>query len=111
MVALRKSPSSSLRLGFSVWVPTMMHTRVACDFVTCRLWQVKELYRLMKHDVADAKQSSYLDAWDLRRLYTFCFRRQLDTVKRGQMPRDRACRCGDVCILSFANHVLEALQT
>ena len=50
--------------------------------------QVKVLYGLVKHQPSNVKMSSYIDAWDLRRLYTFAFRRQLDAAKRKQRPRD-----------------------
>lgn len=50
--------------------------------------QVRALYGLMKYDTANPKRAAYMDSWHLRRLYTFSFRRQLDTQKRGQKPRD-----------------------
>ena len=50
--------------------------------------QVQALYKLVKFDCGNIKQASYQDAWDLRRLYTFAFRRQLDAKKRNQIPRD-----------------------
>lgn len=49
---------------------------------------MKALYGLVKHQPSNVKTSSYIDAWDLRRLYTFAFRRQLDAAKREQRPRD-----------------------
>ena len=49
---------------------------------------MKELYKLMKYDTMDVKKDSYLDSWDLRRLYSYAFRRQLDAAKRFQVPRD-----------------------
>ena len=49
--------------------------------------QVLKLYDLVKYSPKDGKQS-YKDGWDLRRLYTFTFRRQLDAFKRKQTPRD-----------------------
>ena len=52
------------------------------------LLQVKSLYKLVKHDSLDVKKDSYLDSWDLRRLYSYSFRRQLDAAKRGQVPRE-----------------------
>lgn len=52
------------------------------------LLQVKSLYKLMKYDSMDVKKDSYLDSWDLRRLYSYSFRRQLDATKRAQVPRD-----------------------
>ena len=50
--------------------------------------KVKELYHMVKYDTKDPKKDSYRDAWDLRRLYTFAWRRQRDAQKRGQTPRD-----------------------
>ena len=50
--------------------------------------EVKALYRLVKHQPSSLKTASYVDAWDLRRLYTFSFRRQRDAAKRKQTPRD-----------------------
>ena len=49
---------------------------------------MKELYKLMKYDTMDVKKDSYLDSWDLRRLYSYAFRRQLDAAKRFLVPRD-----------------------
>lgn len=49
--------------------------------------QVKALFSLVKLDPADPTDS-YLDAWDLRRLYTYAWRRQNDAAKRKQIPRD-----------------------
>ena len=65
--------------------------------------KVQELYKLMKYDVANKKRAAYGDSWDLRRLYTFMFRRQLDTSKRGQQPRDQ----GWVCLnqLKFSQNI------
>ena len=57
-----------------------------CNWVP--LLQVKELYKLMKYDTTDVKKDSSLDSWDLRRLYSYAFRRQLDAAKRNQFPRD-----------------------
>jgi len=54
--------------------------------------EVRALYGLVKYDTAKPKLESYIDAWDLRRLYTFCFRRQRDAAKRGQKPRDPKVR-------------------
>lgn len=50
--------------------------------------KVRELYSLVKYDTKDPKKDSYHDAWDLRRLYTFAWRRHRDAQKRGQSPRD-----------------------
>ena len=49
--------------------------------------QVKQLWKDVKYHPKE--DHSYKDSWDLRRLYTFCFRRQLDAFKREQTPRDR----------------------
>ena len=43
----------------------------------------------MKFESKNIKNDSYCDAWELRRLYTFAFRRQNDAAKRSQRPRDR----------------------
>ena len=48
--------------------------------------QVKKLFDLVKHK--GSKLDARADAWDLRQLYTFAFRRQRDSSKRGQVPRD-----------------------
>lgn len=65
--------------------------------------QVRELYRLVKYEPKNAKTESYVDAWNLRRLYTFSFRRQLDAAKRDQNPRDRCflfCTAGSCMFCS-----------
>ena len=36
------------------------------------------------------EQQANWDAWDLRRLWTFLWRRSQDALKRGQHPRDRS---------------------
>ena len=59
--------------------------------------QIKKLYEEVKFEPKDPK-SAYKEAWDLRRLYTFAFRRQLDAYKRGQTPRD-SLHCFHVCII------------
>ncbi len=46
------------------------------------------MYGLLKFECKNPKQEAYTDAWDLRRLYTFAFKRQGDAAKRGQRPRD-----------------------
>ena len=51
--------------------------------------QVKSLYRLVKFDSSNITHDSYVDSWDLRRLYTYAWRRQLDAEKRKQLPRDQ----------------------
>ena len=48
--------------------------------------QVAKLYELVEVDPAE--RQVYLQAWDLRRLYTFAWRRQRDSYKRGQTPRE-----------------------
>ena len=59
-----------------------------------RAWlQVLKLYELTK--VTPWEQQVYREAWDLRRLYTFSFRRQLDAFKREQTPRDQGCETCD----------------
>ena len=50
--------------------------------------QVKCLYRMVKIESSNPVHDSYVDAWDLRRLYTYAWRRQNDAAKRGQVPRD-----------------------
>ena len=57
--------------------------------ITPFFWEVKKLYKLMKFESKNIKNDSYCDAWELRRLYTFAFRRQNDAAKRSQRPRDR----------------------
>lgn len=47
-----------------------------------------------------------MDAWDLRRLYTFAFRRQNDAQKRGQKPRDRK----GFCRMHVNSEVLEGIH-
>ena len=72
-----------------MWVPPLA---VFLNFSLCFLGvpavQVRSLYTMMKYDIQNPKRAAYMDAWHLRRLYTFSFRRQLDTHKRGQKPRD-----------------------
>ena len=48
--------------------------------------KVKKLFSLMKFTPETNKQA-YLDAWALRRLIRFAFRRQKDCLKRNQTPR------------------------
>jgi len=50
--------------------------------------EVKELYRLVGFDSKNPANDCYVDAWDIRRLYTFAWRRQNDAAKRKQVPRD-----------------------
>lgn len=57
--------------------------------ITPFFWEVKKLYKLVKFESKNIKNDSYCDAWELRRLYTFAFRRQNDAEKRSQRPRDR----------------------
>lgn len=35
--------------------------------------QVRSLYTMMKYDIQNPKRAAYMDAWHLRRLYTFSF--------------------------------------
>lgn len=52
-----------------------------------------------------SKKEAWTHAWDLRRLYTFAYRRQLDADKRGQKPRDRRFLESDRCRLqAFGAH-------
>ena len=60
---------------------------VTNDFTT--ILQVKSLYRLVKFDSPNITHDSYVGSWDLRRLYTYAWRRQLDAEKRKQLPRDQ----------------------
>ena len=48
--------------------------------------EVEKLFRDVDHIPKNPKQG-YDDAWDLRRLWTFLWRRQKDSYKRGQVPR------------------------
>lgn len=62
--------------------------------------QVKKL--LDMHKVKVGKNDAFVQAWDLRRLYTFAFRRQNDAVKRSQTPRDPGAHMfAGVCLYSF----------
>ncbi|CAE7858911.1 unnamed protein product, partial [Symbiodinium sp. KB8] len=49
--------------------------------------QVKQLYEHVGIEPKIGNRQYYLDAWDLRRLYSFSLRRQKDAKKRGQRPR------------------------
>ena len=49
--------------------------------------QIISLYKLFKHQ--PRPKEAYVAAWDLRRLYTYAYRRQNDAEKREQVPRDR----------------------
>ena len=51
--------------------------------------QVVELFKDVKFQPKSPQQANW-DAWDLRRLWTFLWRRSGDAAKRGQIPRDRA---------------------
>ena len=58
----------------------------ACVVTSQQAGQVEKLYELVG---VDPKQgASYTEAWDLRRLITFGWKRQLDSFKRGQTPRE-----------------------
>eukprot|EP00435_Cladocopium_sp_Y103_P030111 s1467_g7.t1 len=48
--------------------------------------QVCDLFKMVKYN--PAHREAYCDAWNLRQLYTFAFRRQKDSDQRGQRPRD-----------------------
>lgn len=50
--------------------------------------EVKHMYTLLKYNTTNPKMEAYQDAWHLRRLYTFAFKRQHDAEQRGQRPRD-----------------------
>ena len=52
--------------------------------------KVKKLYegRGCEPNPKLGEKQYYLDAWDLRRLYSFALRRQRDAEKRDQTPRD-----------------------
>lgn len=49
--------------------------------------KVKKLYEQVGIEPKIGSRQFYLDAWDLRRLYSFSLRRQKDAKKRGQRPR------------------------
>ena len=49
--------------------------------------QVKSLYDLVGYK--PGPREAWFDAWNLRQLYTFAFRRQRDCEQRQQQPRDR----------------------
>ena len=58
--------------------------------------QVNSLFHLVKY--TPAGREAYCDAWNLRQLYTFAFRRQKDSDQRGQRPRDWLGEgCGWTC--------------
>ena len=58
--------------------------------------QVNSLFHLVKY--TPAGREAYCDAWNLRHLYTFAFRRQKDSDQRGQRPRDWLGEgCGWTC--------------
>ena len=46
------------------------------------------MYEKSKCEPNLGEKQFYMDAWDLRRLYSFGLRRQQDAKKRGQTPRD-----------------------
>lgn len=48
--------------------------------------QVTKLYELMQQEAVEG--AFYQEAWDLRRLITFAWKRQYDSYKRGQTPRE-----------------------
>ena len=48
--------------------------------------QVKNFYQKM--EVECSSNDLYLDAWGLRKLYGYAHRRQADSAKRGQVPKD-----------------------
>ncbi len=50
--------------------------------------EVKHMFTLLKYHPTNPKMEAYQDAWHLRRLYTFAFKRQNDAEQRGQRPRD-----------------------
>ena len=56
--------------------------------------QVEELHRLAK---SQATEKTSWQAWDLRRLWTYLWKRAYDSTKRGQVPRDRAVFLKLVC--------------
>lgn len=50
-------------------------------------WEVNKLFDLLEFLPQNPKQP-YLDAWNIKRLYGFAQRRQKDSERRGQTPRD-----------------------
>lgn len=62
------------------------HAHVLRSMLASRAAQVVKLYKLCSYQ--PKKKESYTAVWDLRRLYTYSFRRQLDAFKRNQVPRD-----------------------
>ena len=55
--------------------------------------QVKRLFRMVKHVPEDPSQAAF-DAWDLRQLWTYLWKRSKDSVDRGQQPRDSSALGG-----------------
>lgn len=45
---------------------------------------LRNLYKLVNFDSNNVAHDSCADAWDLRKLYTFAWRRKLDAFKRKQ---------------------------
>ena len=48
--------------------------------------KVEKFFELMEYEPKPGQ--SKLDAWDLRRLWTFAWRRSGDAMVRGQKPRE-----------------------
>ena len=48
--------------------------------------EVRDLYKKMAHQPANPKQD-YLDAWALKHMYTYAWKRYSDAKKRDQTPR------------------------
>lgn len=57
------------------------------DFFNAWHLQVEALYDEVDTNPDKANQF-YMDAWDLRRLFTFAWGRQRDAEKRQQVPRE-----------------------
>ena len=50
-------------------------------------WEVESLFQKVAYTPKQTSQASW-DAWDLRRLWTFLWRRQKDAAVREQTPKD-----------------------
>ena len=81
-------PMSTRSLAFNSSAVAALIRRFAPRKLKVRmlLGPIKSLYHVMGAQ-ADRRQT-YVDAWVLRRLYTYARRRQQDAAKRNQTPRE-----------------------